>query len=61
MSYFTELKQELEECACPQCCGKGTLDDAEPGDMYFEEFICGICDGSGINPVYAVSQLIEGK
>lgn len=36
MSKFQELKQELEECACPECEGIGESSDAEAGDTFLQ-------------------------
>lgn len=59
MSKFHELKQELEECACPECFGVGEWDDAEPGDIYFNTYKCSYCEGTGINPKCGISLDIE--
>lgn len=59
MSKFQELKQELEECMCTHCYGTGTINDAEPGDMRFEEWECAACNGSGINPEFGISLDID--
>ncbi len=32
---------------CGNCAGIGKLDDAEPGDIYFNEFVCPLCNGTG--------------
>lgn len=55
MSKFKELKQELEELACPECFGVGKWDDAEPGDTCFNTYVCTHCEGTGVNPLYTVS------
>lgn len=58
MSKFRELKQELEELACPHCFGRGEKDDAEPGDIFCRTWICPVCEGTGINPIYTVSLFV---
>ncbi|WCX68768.1 anti-termination protein Q-like protein [Salmonella phage GSW6] len=58
MSKFQELKQELEELACPECMGYGECDDAEPGDISYNTWDCPSCKGTGINPLYTVSLYI---
>lgn len=58
MSKFHELKQKLEELACPECFGAGEWDDAEPGDIYFNTYKCSHCEGTGINPLYTVSLFV---
>lgn len=59
MSRYFEIKQELEECMCPECFGTGTLNDAEPGDTRHNTWTCMVCEGSGINPEMAISFDIE--
>lgn len=60
MSIYQELKQQLEDCRCPDCWGKGTQNDAEPGDTWFDTWECPTCKGSGIHPDKAISLDIEG-
>lgn len=59
MSRFQELKQELEECACIDCNGSGTHNDADAGDITYNEWTCTTCNGSGINPEMAISLDID--
>lgn len=59
MSRFREIAQELEECMCTECWGSGTQNDAKPGDIFYNEWECPTCKGSGINPNYAISFDIE--
>ncbi|EJT0117296.1 hypothetical protein NVX19_003549 [Salmonella enterica] len=61
MSKFQELKQELEEFACPECFGAGEGNDAEPGDTFYNSFECMHCSGTGINPLYTVSLYVGVK
>lgn len=52
MSDYEELKKlltkKLDEVRCQTCQGRGKLNDAEPGDMYANEWECPDCNGSGI-------------
>lgn len=59
MSIFQELKQELEECMCPECQGTGIVNDADPGDTCFEEFKCSNCNGTGVEPGCIISLDID--
>ncbi|WKV24380.1 hypothetical protein [Escherichia phage SUT_E1620] len=59
MSRFYEMKKALEECRCKDCHGGGRQDDAEPGDIFYREWECPTCKGTGINPEYAICLDIE--
>ena len=47
--YYLDLK-EIKEKRCPTCYGSGEIDDAEPGDIGYNEWTCTLCDGSGYYP-----------
>lgn len=59
MSKFQELKQKLEECACPDCLGIGESSDVEAGDTFCNIWVCPTCKGTGINPTCGISLDIE--
>lgn len=44
---FETLTEQLEEMACPTCSGGGMCDDAECGDIGYNEWICKTCAGTG--------------
>jgi DnaJ-class molecular chaperone len=47
---YQQAKLELENTRCPTCDGLGDCDDAGPGDIYFETWICPDCRGTGLKP-----------
>lgn len=57
MSLFKKLQEQLEEVKCLSCLGRGTLNDAEPGDTYFNTWVCSTCNGTGLK--FAVSLDID--
>ena len=46
---YQELKDRLKELQCPTCGGIGEYDDAEPGDISMNTYVCGHCKGTGWN------------
>lgn len=48
MPKFHELKQELEDCRCDECQGTGMQDDADIGDITYNEWECPACKGTGL-------------
>ncbi len=44
---YLELLEALKACKCPECSGLGYVDDAEPGDTYFNKWECKSCQGTG--------------
>ena len=48
MNKYQELEKELERLKCKKCHGLGTCDDADFGDIYFNEWTCPDCNGTGI-------------
>lgn len=36
-----------KQVVCPECDGTGMDDDADPGDIYFQDFACEYCQGEG--------------
>lgn len=44
---YEEVKSLIEKHKCKCCKGFGKVDDAEPGDIWFNEFVCECCEGSG--------------
>jgi DnaJ-class molecular chaperone len=47
-SNYQRLKDELEALKCTKCHGSGKVDDAEPGDISFNEYTCPRCGGTGL-------------
>lgn len=47
MNLFQAKMECLAEEMCKRCHGSGKIDDAEPGDIYFREYICPDCNGTG--------------
>jgi hypothetical protein len=50
MSEYLRRAALLEEERCPGCYGLGKCNDAEPGDIYYNEWVCPACNGSGVTP-----------
>lgn len=50
MSLFQDMEASLNHAKCKTCGGLGKCDDAGDGDIYFNEWKCTTCRGSGINP-----------
>lgn len=48
MSKYHDLIKQLESAKCPDCRGMGEMDDAEPGDIYFNTWVCTSCNGTGL-------------
>lgn len=46
---YIQLKDTLEACKCEVCGGLGKCDDAEAGDIGYNEWECKPCLGSGLN------------
>lgn len=44
---YEKVFKELIETRCDTCAGAGTCDDAEPGDIMYNEWVCKSCKGSG--------------
>lgn len=55
-SAYNVIHQALEETKCPDCYGYGKKNDAGPGDISYNEWVCSRCQGTGLNPTY-VEQL----
>jgi hypothetical protein len=49
MSKYMDLLEKLKEAKCGQCGGLGEVNDADPGDMYYNEWTCPKCFGSGFD------------
>ena len=47
MSNHEDLSAKLKHMACPECYGRGKLDDADLGDIFFNEWQCPHCEGTG--------------
>jgi len=45
---YDELKTELNDIKCQNCGGTGKCNDADFGDISFNEWTCPACGGSGI-------------
>lgn len=46
-SAYESVKDLLEQVKCTTCKGHGVCDDAEPGDIMFNKWVCKSCNGSG--------------
>jgi len=47
MSKYTEERERLCAHRCSDCSGIGKCDDAEPGDIAYNEWECTSCSGTG--------------
>lgn len=47
MSQYFEIKEMIDGMQCPECHGIGKCDDAELGDISFNQWVCKTCQGSG--------------
>lgn len=47
MHSYQEVHQYLKNHKCPECGGLGECDDAEPGDIGFNTWVCPKCNGTG--------------
>jgi len=45
--YQREL-QNLDAKKCKMCDGTGKINDAEPGDIFYNIYVCSTCKGTGI-------------
>ena len=45
---FRLMSEALEEQRCPQCHGIGKCDDADFGDIFYNEWVCPACGGTGM-------------
>jgi len=46
-SNYEKLKEELKELACNHCGSKGKVDDSAIGDIFYNEWDCPKCKGTG--------------
>lgn len=49
-SNYKELNKNLKKLKCIDCEGRGKQDDADLGDMYYNEWTCETCKGTGLKP-----------
>lgn len=47
-SEYSEFLNELLIAKCTSCNGTGECDDAEPGDIGFDRWVCCECKGTGL-------------
>lgn len=47
---FRGMEKFIQDIKCPKCGGLGSIDDTEPGDMYFGDGTCANCKGTGVIP-----------
>lgn len=47
---YHQAKADLEARKCKTCSGLGTCDDAHSCDIYYNEWTCRECNGSGFAP-----------
>ena len=59
MSKYQEELQKLENSMCQTCQGSGEMDDAEPGDIFYNTYNCCKCGGSGFNPLHLKNHYFE--
>ena len=50
VSTFLQDKEALENKKCTDCRGLGYKDDAEPGDISYNEWYCKTCNATGYDP-----------
>lgn len=50
MSLYTEEEKSFQEAKCKTCYGTGKCDDADTGDIAYNEWVCPDCDGTGFLP-----------
>lgn len=48
MSEYDEEVAKLRARKCVPCDGSGQQNDAEAGDMYYNEWKCPACNGTGL-------------
>lgn len=46
---YHKLRKIVDESKCRNCGGLGEVDDAEPGDICCNTWICGECHGTGLS------------
>jgi DnaJ-class molecular chaperone len=59
VSIYTDSLKEIQKQECPDCNGWGTIDDAEPGDTYYNEWTCPLCEGSGVKPTGESNNVVD--
>jgi DnaJ-class molecular chaperone len=47
MSEYKDMLESLKAKECSECHGLGMCDDAEPGDIGYNEWVCTFCQGKG--------------
>lgn len=47
-SDYQKMMKSILSAKCSTCHGSGSCNDAEPGDMSFNEWTCTDCKGTGI-------------
>jgi DnaJ-class molecular chaperone len=47
-SDYQILLDNLKEKMCKVCAGRGAVMDADPGDIWFNEYVCMECTGTGL-------------
>jgi DnaJ-class molecular chaperone len=48
MNNYERAVKALNDKKCPVCRGLGKCDDADLGDIYYNEWTCKACAGTGI-------------
>ena len=46
-SFYQQAVEKLERAKCPHCSGLGKVEDADFGDIYYNEWLCKYCNGTG--------------
>lgn len=47
MSEYGDRLNEIKSLKCKGCKGLGVIDDSEPGDIFYREWTCRSCKGTG--------------
>lgn len=53
-----KIQNALTLSECLQCSGSGTIDDASPGDMFYNERACPKCNSSGVKDIGGFISLV---
>lgn len=49
MSTYHQILNRIQDCKCKECNGLGICNDSEPGDMFYNQWVCATCKGTGLN------------
>ena len=48
MNKYQKAAEALDNKKCPVCDGLGKCNDADLGDIYYNEWTCKSCQGTGV-------------